>query len=213
MFVVLTLIVLLLALIYFSGQKRYKYWNERGYITAPTTFPFGNLKGIGTEVNAAIGLDKIYQSFKEKAKAVGIYFFLTPTLLVMDVELLKHIFIKDFASFHDRGIYYNKEDDPLSANLLTLEGQEWRDRRVKLSPIFTSGKMKMMFEMVDAIGDKFSQAVDKEMKISSSVGMRTLLAKFSTDVISNVAFGLDSNCKFYLENCRSYQSNLFLLFN
>lgn len=78
---------------------------------------------------------------------------------------------------------------------LTLEGQEWRERRVKLSPVFTSGKMKMMFEIVGPIGDKFIKAIDKELKITRNLEMRQLLAKFTTDVISSVAFGIDSNCK------------------
>lgn len=69
---------------------------------------------------------------------------------------------------------------------------------MKLSPIFTSGKMKMMFEIVDPIGDKFVKAIDKELKITNKLEMRQLLAKFTTDVISSVAFGLDSNCKWIL---------------
>lgn len=66
---------------------------------------------------------------------------------------------------------------------------------MKLSPVFTSGKIKMMFEAVGAIGEKFITAIDKELKITSCLEMRHLLAKFSTDVISSVAFGLDSNCE------------------
>lgn len=53
----------------------------------------------------------------------------------------------------------------------------------------------MMFEVVDPIGDKFVKAIDKELKITNTLEMRQLLAKFTTDVISSVAFGLDSNCK------------------
>jgi cytochrome P450 family 6 len=55
--------------------------------------------------------------------------------------------------------------------------------------------MKMMFEIVDEIGEKFVKAIDKEMKTTKSIEMRQMLAKFSTDVISNVAFGIDSNCE------------------
>lgn len=79
--------------------------------------------------------------------------------------------------------------------MLTLEGQEWRERRSKLSPIFTSGKLKMMFEIVNDIGDKFVRAIDKELAITQVVEMRQFLAKHATDVISSVAFGIDSNCK------------------
>ena len=198
MLVILALLILSFALIYYLVEKRYKYWNDLGFISGPTDFPYGSLKGFGTKIPVFEGIQSYYETYKGKTKALGIYFFFSPTLLILDVDLLKNIFIKDFASFHDRGIYYNKEDDPLSANMLALEGQEWKDRRVKLSPIFTSGKMKMMFEIVDSIGDKFVSAIDKELKITNDLEMKPMLAKFSTDVISNVAFGLDSNCKLIL---------------
>lgn len=196
MFLVLVLVILPLALIYYMAKQRFEYWDRHGFLSGPTAFPFGSLKGMGTEIPVFQGLQKYYEAFKGKTKTVGLYFFFSPTLMIMDLDLLKNIYIKDFTSFHDRGIYYNKEDDPLSANMLALEGQEWRDRRVKLSPIFTSGKMKMMFDMVDSIGDKFVKTIDKELKITKNLEMRPLLSRFSTDVISNVAFGLDSNCKF-----------------
>lgn len=61
-----------------------------------------------------------------------------------------------------------------------MEGQEWKDRRVKLSPIFTSGKMKMMFEIVNSIGDKLIATVDKEIAISENSNVQTFLARYST---------------------------------
>lgn len=55
--------------------------------------------------------------------------------------------------------------------------------------------MKMMFDIVNSIGDKFVGATDKAISQTSIVEVREMLAKFTTDVISNVAFGLDSKCK------------------
>lgn len=55
--------------------------------------------------------------------------------------------------------------------------------------------MKMMYDLVDSIGDKFAEAVNKELKISSKIEFRQLLAKYTTDVISSVAFGINSNCE------------------
>ena len=80
-------------------------------------------------------------------------------------------------------------------SLLTLEGPEWRERRVKLSPIFTSGKMKMMFDIVDTLGDKLVDVVTVEHKTTSDLEMRDWAGRFTADVIGNVAFGLECKCK------------------
>lgn len=80
-------------------------------------------------------------------------------------------------------------------SLLTLDGAEWRERRLKLSPIFTSGKMKMMFDIVDNISDRFVKVMSEQLKTSESIEMRSLSARYSSDVIGNVAFGLECKCK------------------
>jgi cytochrome P450 family 6 len=69
--------------------------------------------------------------------------------------------------------------------MLSLEGQEWRERRVKLSPIFTSGKMKMMFEIVDSISDKLVNVFDKKADDSKSFDAKEWTARFTSDVIGN----------------------------
>jgi cytochrome P450 family 6 len=68
-------------------------------------------------------------------------------------------------------------------SLLTLEGQEWRDRRVKLSPIFTSGKMKTMFETVDMIGNKFIEVIENNLEKNDSLELRDFARKYTSDVI------------------------------
>jgi cytochrome P450 family 6 len=72
-------------------------------------------------------------------------------------------------------------------------GKEWRERRVKLTPTFTSGKMKLMFEIIDMIGDKLVTVIENETKTSGMIEVHDYLARFTTDNISNVAFGLESN--------------------
>lgn len=103
-------------------KKRQNYWRSRGFASAELIFPFGSLKGIGTEKSLCDGLDDFYKQFKGKGPAVGLFYFTKPTLLPIDPELIKNILVTDFDCFQDRLIYYNKEDDPISAHLLALEG-------------------------------------------------------------------------------------------
>ena len=80
---------------------------------------------------------------------------------------------------------------------LTLNGQEWKERRAKLTPIFTSGKVKMMFEIVDIISNKLVRILGNESVKSNNLEMLIWLQKFTIDSIGNVAFGIEPNCKIY----------------
>ena len=47
-------------------------------------------------------------------KYFGVYVISSPMLVVVDLELAKHVMTKDFSNFVDRGVYTNEKDDPLS---------------------------------------------------------------------------------------------------
>lgn len=80
-------------------------------------------------------------------------------------------------------------------SLLTLGGQEWKDRRGKLTPMFSSGKIKMMFELIDIISDKFIKILKNETSKTDSIEMKNWLQRFTTDNIANIAFGIEPNCE------------------
>lgn len=191
----LILFITLLFCVYFCFKRREKYWTQRGFPSAEFEFPFGSLKGIGTQKSLCLGFDDLYKKFKKNGPALGLFSFTKPILLVTDPELIKQILITNFENFQDRTIYYNKVDDPISAHLLALQGKEWKERRAMLTPTFTSGKMKIMFEIIDTVGEKFVETVTDALKLSSAniLEMHELVSCFTTDSISNVAFGLDSN--------------------
>lgn len=77
-------------------------------------FPLGCLKDVGIKVHFSQISKKIYNEYKNKAPAVGLYFFTSPVLAVTDLDIIKHILVKDFNNFVDRGIYFDAEADPLS---------------------------------------------------------------------------------------------------
>jgi cytochrome P450 family 6 len=113
--------------------------------------PFiGNLKEcVFLKVNIATNLKNLYDEYVDKPY-VGIFSFDKPSLLVRDPELMKYILVKDANIFPDRIATINTNLDPVFGNVLFfLKGQLWRKVRVNLTPVFTSGKMKNMFYLVD----------------------------------------------------------------
>lgn len=87
----------------------------------------------------------------------------------------------------------NKEDDPTSAHLAALEDDEWKILRTKLTPIFTSGKLKGMFPILNEVADLMVKVVSSQSMAGEFIDMKDISAGYSIDVIAKIAFGIESN--------------------
>lgn len=123
----------------------------------------------------------------------GIYFYTRAVAIATDLDLIKSILIKDFTNFPNRGTYSNERDDPISANLVNIEDDAWRNLRHKLSPTFTSGKIKFMFSTVTEVADKLIERIERETLGTGQIEVKNILARFTTDVIGSTAFGIECN--------------------
>lgn len=116
--------------------------------------------------------------------------FMKPIYLPIDPDLLRSILVKDFQHFSDRGIPHDERSNPLSANLFTVDGPLWKMLRTKLTPTFTSGKMRMMFETLLECTGPLLGALEGG---GSGVDIKELLSRFTVDVIGSCAFGIECN--------------------
>lgn len=64
---------------------------------------------------------------------------------------------------------------------------------MKLTPTFTSGKMKMMFPTMLDCGKELAAFLKKPAELEEIVEMKEALSCFTTDTISSCAFGLEIN--------------------
>lgn len=89
-------------------------------------------------------------------------------------------------------MYINEENEPITGNLIALTGDKWRFLRNKLSPAFTSGKIKSMYSTISDKGRIFVEAIDQASR-SGSVDMKDITNRFTIDVVSSAAFGIESS--------------------
>ncbi|XP_059614795.1 probable cytochrome P450 6a14 [Phlebotomus argentipes] len=178
---------------YLWVKKQYRFFEEKGIPFVKPRFPFGNLWGVGKTIHSGEFVRDSYVKLKGKDVIGGVFFFTNPVVMPVDLDFLKHVLVKDFNYFHDRGVYVNERDDPLSAHLFAISGQKWRHMRNKLSPTFTSGKMKMMHSTIIAVAHEFQEYLGKHAEKSEEIELRDILGRFTTDVIGSCAFGLECN--------------------
>ncbi|XP_046753147.1 uncharacterized protein LOC124416262 [Diprion similis] len=190
---VLCAVAVILTGVWYYLVANYSFWKERGVPGPEPEIIFGNIK------NIALGREFFGLSLKNMcdpfpgAPLVGIYARRQPLLLVRDPDLVKDVMIKDFSNFSDRGIEIHEKFEPFDLNLFNLEPTRWRPLRSKLSPAFTSGKMKHMFTLMTECAEHFEKYVDTLVETGKPIDCREITAKFTTDVIGSCAFGLQMN--------------------
>lgn len=137
----ITLLAILVGLYITFLKWRHNYWARKGAPQMPPDLLFGNFTPLATGKQAAFDFfrDIYFYGKKTGNKFLGLYSVWTPQLVVIDKDLMKTVLTKDFEYFGSHGTYQHK-NEPLTIHLFNMEGQEWKDRRVKMTPLFTTGR-------------------------------------------------------------------------
>ncbi|KRT84701.1 cytochrome P450 [Oryctes borbonicus] len=173
------------------------HWKRRRVPHLEPSFLFGNFE------NPIISKSKrsmpahfleFYRKLKEKGlKCGGVYTYFAPMFVIADPAYNKHILLKNFHEFHIRDFYCNKKDQPVSLNLVTSEGEDWRKLRIKFNPTFTTAKMKIMFdlmmEVAKSMGNYFRGHATRKIPINA----KQCGEYYTTDIVATCSFGLDCN--------------------
>lgn len=193
--ILVLLVALLGAVLYLGNKYLYSYWSKHGFTQYNPSILVGDIMKIISQ-KEGIGefCMNLYTATKNEHKVLGIYLLTRPALLINDPILIRDIMIKDFQYFHDRGLYVDEKNDPLSGHIFSLPGQKWRKLRVKLTPTFTSGKLKSMFPTILESGKVLETYIKKTLQSGNDiVEIRDLLARYNTDIIASIAFGIEND--------------------
>lgn len=189
---VLATFTLLLILLYGFYKYNYKYWKQRNVHQIEPVFPFGSTRVINSGFNLGSVSEDFYKHFKALGLQYGgVFIGPTPKLVLVDLEIIKRIFTKDFAYFTGRGNYVNERDESIFAGLFNLSGGKWLEMRRKLTPSFTTGKMRVMFETMVECARNMEQALLEE---EEGLEVKVLCSRFTTDAAVRCFFGVECDC-------------------
>ncbi|XP_068979727.1 cytochrome P450 6k1-like [Bombus flavifrons] len=209
---------------YLYMTRKFNYWSKRGITQlAPTPFVGNFMDCLLSRKSGPEFLKDVYDCGKGLS-LLGFYVFDKPHLLIRDPELVKHVLVKDFDYFPDRYAAADEKSDRFGyANVVMMRNPGWKSLRPKMTPLFTPGKLKTMFDLMLAVADDLGMYLDSlhlegDGKV---VEFKDICANFTTDMIGGTAFGLKlgslENAKAPFRECgrkifdSTYQRNMEFL--
>ncbi|KAF5308790.1 hypothetical protein FQR65_LT06023 [Abscondita terminalis] len=183
--------VIFLYVLYKYLKKNLNYWHEKNIPYIKPMLFFGNLfKTITLQQCVGELLSSTHQKFN--SPYIGFYVLHKPALIIKDPEIIKKVLLKDFNSFCNRYVLSDKKSDPMTASMTFFANNpEWKYIRTKLTPVFTSGKLKQMFYLIAEMGTDMTTYL-KMNTVNNLIEAKEVCGKFSTNVITSCAFGLNA---------------------
>ena len=158
----LTIIGAVLISAYFWIKQRYRYWEDRRipYLKPDSLFYGNDYDLITGKLSLSESGAKHYKNLAPH-RFGGIFHYYKPVLYIRDPELIKHILVKDFHHFRDHLLDLVNKEDPMTLLLFNLTGDEWKVLRQKWSSTFTSGKLKMLFELMKGNAEGMERIIEQ----------------------------------------------------
>jgi len=190
----------LLWALYWYLTMTYDYWKKKGIYYKEPTIIFGNIKDrLLFRKSFHENQRDVYMSFKGH-KFAGLFEGRRPRLIVLDPELIKHIMVRDFQHFVDHPTISIRDTPYLEKMLINMKGQQWKSLRALLTPTFSSGKLKVMENLVEQCGKHMETFLQNECNKNTAADgryteleMKAFFERFTLEVIATCAFGIQCN--------------------
>ena len=191
---------------YWKFRERCRHWSSKG-VREPEKnwFPLGNCvitcpDTIFKRRNISDTIRLNYEKYRDE-KFLGMYGPMgTPLLMVHDLDMAKNILIKDFDHFVDRSANFdifgakstNLTDQLWNNCLAVLKGEKWKTMRAKVSPFFTSSKLRMMMPLMEKVAKDMCSEMKSASGSDSSIDMKAMCSRVSLDTIASCVYGIDA---------------------
>ncbi|KAL3075817.1 hypothetical protein niasHT_032020 [Heterodera trifolii] len=185
-------VAIVAAWIFFQYHQK-KHWHRLDVPGPNVSIFFGNtIKQIR---NGSIDVDR--ENFSKYGNSFGSFLFDRREFCTKDPEMIRQIFIKEFSHFQNRFDFIpgQKEDAPksLTRNMLNmLRDDEWKRVRNRVTPAFTTGKLKKLIPILCESTERLCKVFEEEYAPKKKeILLKDLYGRFLLDVIGRCGFSLD----------------------
>lgn len=187
----IALLGIILYLLYRYLTRHHDYWKNKGVPFEKPFYLAGNFWEVFTgKTQIGKHLGQLYTRYT--SPYFGIYILGKPYLVVRSPDIIKNIAIRDFKNFDDRTFACDKSADELAANsLFIMRNPDWKYIRSKLTPIFTSGKLKLMVNIVKRYAEDMQIYLTK--CDDGIIEIKDISSKYMTNVVASCFFGYEAN--------------------
>ncbi|KAM9362463.1 cytochrome P450 3A40-like [Symphorus nematophorus] len=168
----------------------YVYWPygtfKRMDIPGPKPVPF-----FGTMLAYRKGFTNFDMNCsKEYGKTWGIYDGRQPVLCITDPAMIKTVLIKEcYSLFTNRRNF--RLNGPLYDAVSIAEDDQWKRIRSVLSPSFTSGRLKEMFDIMKHHSANLVSSMKKTADKDEALELKEFFGPYAMDVVTSTAFSVD----------------------
>lgn len=183
------IVIILLTILYKYSTRNFEYWKKRkvhGPNPTPLLGNIGNIFVLRESLGSFFG--NLYNSSEEPI--LGFYILDEPCVFIRSPEIAKQILVRDFNQFKDRTITAPKHDEIFANAIFVQKSPDWRTTRAKLTPVFTTGKMKSMFPQIKEIGQELIAFLKANLGQHNA---KDICDNYTIDVTVKCFFGVNAN--------------------
>ncbi|KAM3864640.1 cytochrome P450 3A40-like [Diretmus argenteus] len=180
-----TLLVAVITLIFVYTWRPFGTFKRLG-IPGPDPIPF-----LGTMLQYKKGFTVFdTECFQKYGKTWGIFDGHQPVLCITDPAMIKAVLIKECYS-----LFTNRRNFRLNGQLYDAvsiaEDEQWKRIRSILSPSFTSGRLKEMFDIMKHHSANLISSMKKKAEKDEALELKEFFGPYSMDVVTSTALSVD----------------------
>ncbi|XP_064546766.1 probable cytochrome P450 309a2 [Drosophila montana] len=202
MYILITLILVLLHLlllpVYLYLTWHHKYWRKRGLLTAKPLTLLGTYPGLLTRKrNLVQDVQSVYNKYKGKHRAVGVFVTRQPQILVLDPQLAHEVLVENFRCYRDSltssYMQHAKWDKYAKRNPFWAAGDTWRRLRTEAQAGLSANRLKQGYAIWEQSGKKLTNYMAQHVNMHNNIlETRDLCFRYTADVMCDFIWGIDA---------------------